>query len=89
MLALPFVNLHYGKHGEINGVILSDGTGVRFPREVSYQFESMLKIGQSITASGYGTKNQYGKALEATELGFAGQQDSLSYSSISPMWSKE
>lgn len=82
-------HLHYGKHGEINGVILADGTSVRFPREVSYQFEPMLKIGQSITASGYGSKNQYGRALEATELGFAGQQDSLSYSSISPMWSKE
>ena len=82
--------LHYGRHGEVNGVILSDGTSVRFPREVSYQFEPMLKIGQSITASGYGTKNQYGKALEATELGFAGQQDNnLSYSSISSIWSKE
>ncbi|HET7062525.1 MAG TPA: hypothetical protein VFI43_10145 [Nitrosospira sp.] len=67
-------HLHYGKRGEINGVILSDGTTVRFPHEASYQFAPMLKIGQSITVSGYGTKNQYGQALEATELAPAGEQ---------------
>ena len=66
-------HLHFGKRGEINGVILADGTTVRFSREASYQFAPMLKIGQSISASGYGTKNQYGQAFEATALGARGQ----------------
>ena len=66
-------HLHFGKHGEINGVILADGTIVRFSREASSQFAPMLKIGQSISASGYGTKNQYGQAFEATALGALGQ----------------
>lgn len=66
-------HLHFGKRGEVNGVILGNGTVVRFPREASYQFAPMLKIGQSISASGYGTKNQYGQALEATALGPVGQ----------------
>lgn len=66
-------HLHFGKRGEINGVILADGTIVRFSREASYQFAPMLNIGQSISASGYGTKNQYGQAFEATALGAMGQ----------------
>ena len=66
-------HLHFGKHGEINGVILADGTIVRFSREASYKFAPMLKIGQDISASGYGTKNQYGQAFEATALGRMGQ----------------
>jgi hypothetical protein len=66
-------HLHFGKHGEINGVILADGTIVRFSREASYPFAHLLKIGQDISASGYGTKNQYGQAFEATALGPMGQ----------------
>ena len=66
-------HLHFGKHGEINGVILADGTIVRFSRAASSQFAPMLKIGQDISASGYGTKNQYGHAFEATALGPMGQ----------------
>lgn len=65
--------LYYGKHGEINGLILADGTIVRFSREASFQFAPMFKVGQSISASGYGTKNQYGRAFEATALGPVGQ----------------
>ena len=66
-------HLYHGKHGEINGLILADGTIVRFSREASFQFAPMFKIGQSISASGYGTKNQYGQAFEATALGPVGQ----------------
>lgn len=66
-------HLHFGKRGEINGVVLADGTIVRFSREASSQFAPMLKIGQNISASGYGTKNEYGRALEATALGAMGE----------------
>ena len=66
-------NVRYGGKGEINGVILANGTIVRFPRHVSYQFAQLFQVGRSIAASGYGTENQYGRALEATALGPVGQ----------------
>lgn len=65
--------LRSGGRGEINGVILADGTIVRFPREVSYRFASLFQIGQRIAVTGYGTQNQFGRAIEATALGADGQ----------------
>lgn len=65
--------LRYGGRGEINGLILADGAIVRFPREVSYQFGNLFRIGQTIAVSGYGTQNQYGRALEVTVLRPLGQ----------------
>ena len=62
-------HLRYGKHGGINGVILADGIIVRFSRETSRPVAPLLKIGQGISASGYGTKNPHGQAFEATVLG--------------------
>lgn len=66
-------HVRFGGRGEINGVILADGTIVRFPREASYRFASLFQIGQRIAATGYGTQNQFGRALEATALGADGQ----------------
>lgn len=65
--------LRFGGRGEINGVILADGTIIRFPREASYRFDGLFRIGQRIAAAGYGTQNQFGRALEATALGAEGQ----------------
>ncbi|WP_374564318.1 hypothetical protein [Nitrosomonas sp.] len=65
--------LRHNKHGEINGVILADGTIVHFSREASRQFAPMLKIGQNISVSGHGTRNQHGQAIEAVALGPAEQ----------------
>lgn len=66
-------HLRYGGRGEVNGLILADGTIVRFPREASFQLASLLRIGQAIVASGYGTQNEFGRALEVTALGPQGQ----------------
>lgn len=66
-------HLRYGKRGEVNGLILADGTIVRFPREASYQFASLFRVGQGIAAAGYGTQNEFGRALEVTALGPQGQ----------------
>jgi hypothetical protein len=66
-------HLRYGGRGEINGAILADGTIIRFPREVSYRFSNLLQLGQQISAAGYGTQNEYGRALEITALAAAGQ----------------
>ena len=65
--------LMYGARGELNGVMLDNGSIVRFPPDVGYQFANQLQVGQPITALGYGTQNQYGLALEATAIGATGQ----------------
>lgn len=72
-------HLRHGGKGEINGVILADGTIVRFPREVSYRFGHLFRVGQGIAASGYGTQNQHGRAFEATALGPLGQPPQAIY----------
>ena len=51
----------FGRHGEVNGIILSDGTIVHFdPRMLDDESDmSNVKtdVGQSLQASGLGTKN--------------------------------
>jgi hypothetical protein len=65
--------LLYGPRGDVNGMVLSDGSIVRFPPHVAYQIGNLLQVGQAISATGYGVQNQYGKALEATAIGAQGQ----------------
>jgi hypothetical protein len=66
-------HLRFGGKGEVNGVILSDGTIIRFKREALYRFGGLLQVGQRIAATGFGSENEYGRALEATALGPEGQ----------------
>ena len=65
--------LRFGGKGEVNGVILTDGTIIRFKREALYRFGGLLQIGQRVAATGYGSENQFGRALEASALGAEGQ----------------
>lgn len=58
----------FGRRGEVNGVVLSDGTIVRFGPRVLNESQVKVDIGQTIRVSGFGTKNERGQALEATEL---------------------
>jgi hypothetical protein len=57
--------------GDVNGVVLEDGSVVRFPPNVRRQFPGVLQPGISISASGYGTQTRFGRALDATTLGGA------------------
>ena len=72
-------HLRFGK-GEVNGVILADGAIVRFKRETFHRFGGLLQVGQRIAARGYGSENQFGRALEATALGAEGQPPQPLYS---------
>lgn len=55
-----------GPRGEANGVILDDGSIVRFaPDSVSLPLER----GASFAAAGMGTRNAYGTAIEAISVG--------------------
>lgn len=58
-----------GPKGEANGVMLEDGSIVRFPPHVAFQFAQWLQPGQPVAARGYGTQNQFGRALEAIAIG--------------------
>lgn len=55
-----------GPRGEANGVILSDGSIVRFPPE---SLRLSVQTGAPFAASGLGTRNTYGTSLEAVSMG--------------------
>lgn len=58
-----------GPHSVPNGVILDNGTVVRFPPHVGEAFADRLRPGNRLTAQGYGTSGPAGTALEAVALG--------------------
>jgi hypothetical protein len=58
--------------GEPDGVMLSDGTIVKIPPPVAQQFSSLLRPDVVVAAVGYGTRNRYGEALQATAFGTPG-----------------
>jgi hypothetical protein len=58
-----------GRNGEVNGVLLADGTVVRFPPHAAFDFAALLQPGKAFAAEGLGTENAYGKGLEATAIG--------------------
>jgi hypothetical protein len=58
-----------GPRGDPNGVILDNGTIVRFRREAVYAASAQMKVGARLAAKGYGTENEYGRAIEANAIG--------------------
>ncbi|MEW6491485.1 MAG: hypothetical protein AB1589_02885 [Cyanobacteriota bacterium] len=68
-----------GQKGEINGIILTDGSQVRFsPDRIGSQLSNLAKPGVRVQAQGFGTKNSYGQALEATSLIVDGRNIAIS-----------
>jgi hypothetical protein len=62
-----------GQRGDINGVVLSNGAVVRFPRYASHQLDSIANVGDKVQAEGFGTRNDSGQTVEATTLIINGQ----------------
>jgi len=58
-----------GPRGEPNGVILDNGTIVRFGKDAAYAASTQMKVGARLAAKGYGTENEYGRALDAASIG--------------------
>jgi hypothetical protein len=58
-----------GKKGEVNGVLLEDGTVVRFPRHAAFDFAALLQPGQTLAVEGLGSQTAFGRGVEATALG--------------------
>lgn len=60
--------LLYGTKGEVQGMVLSDGTQVWLPPDVNDDFRRTLRIGEKVNVEGYGTQNEFGRAIEALAM---------------------
>ncbi|MFM0238901.1 hypothetical protein [Paraburkholderia phytofirmans] len=63
--------------GEPDGVMLSNGTVIKMPPPQAQQFASLMRPDAVVAASGYGTRNQFGEALQATAFGTPGNVTQL------------
>jgi hypothetical protein len=61
--------LLYTPRGDANGVLLDDGSIVRFPPHVGTALAAALRPGRPLFARGWGSRNPQGSALAATALG--------------------
>ncbi|HDR9483193.1 TPA: hypothetical protein QDC20_000292 [Burkholderia aenigmatica] len=58
--------------GEPDGVMLDSGAIVKLTVPAAQQFGALLAPGERVAAVGYGTRNAYGEALQATAFGAPG-----------------
>ena len=63
------VLLYHALKGIVQGMVLSDDTQIRLPPDTSEDLRRSLQVGQSVTIKGNGTKNQFGRAIEAVAIG--------------------
>ncbi|MBW4684531.1 MAG: hypothetical protein KME40_05395 [Komarekiella atlantica HA4396-MV6] len=61
----------------IKGVIISNGTIVKFTRHVGDHLASVANICDKVQANGFGTRNRFGQILEVTALSVNGQPVAL------------
>jgi hypothetical protein len=67
------MSLH-GPRGEINGVLLTDGTVLRLPPEAAVDFASLLQPGRTVFAQGDQVSNAIGTVLDVREIGTSREQ---------------
>lgn len=58
----------FGKHGNVSGVVLKNGTALHFPRHQA-AMAGALKVGQPISGTGYWTYKKEGRVIAPTSLG--------------------
>ena len=57
----------HGKHGNVSGVVLSSGVVLHFPRHEATR-AGALKVGQSLSGTGYWTYKREGRVIAPTSL---------------------
>jgi hypothetical protein len=67
------MSLH-GPRGEINGVLLADGTVLRLPPDAAVNLTTLLQPGRMVIAQGDELSNPIGKVLEVREIGTSRNQ---------------
>ena len=56
-------------HGDVDGVLLEDGTSVRLPPHAAHMLGDLLKPGNTVVVRGFGTTSPLGTAVGAVEIG--------------------
>ena len=59
----------HGPGGDLNGVLLQDGTIVHMPPDQAEQMAAQLTVGQPLYVTGQGTDSPLGKAIDAQQIG--------------------
>ena len=59
----------HGPKGEVRGVLLEDGTAIRFPKHAAENLKPLTKAGAKCAAHGHLTTSGYGSVLDAREIG--------------------
>ncbi len=59
----------HGPRGDLNGVLLADGTIVRLPPPEAQRLAGQLAVGKTLAVRGDGTDNALGRLIEAREIG--------------------
>jgi hypothetical protein len=59
----------FGPRGELNGVLLDDGTQIHLPPPEAQRLAAQLAPGQTIYASGFGSASPLGRSLAARAIG--------------------
>lgn len=67
--------LLYTDRGDVHGVLLDNGSIVRFPPHAGAALAPTLQPGSTVSAKGWGSRGPLGSALEATAIG--GSADSM------------
>ncbi|MEH2140007.1 hypothetical protein [Nostoc sp.] len=62
-----------GHRGELNGLILSSGVEVKFAPHVGEQLVNIIQGNDKVKVQGFGSHNNYGQIIEATQLTVNGQ----------------
>lgn len=64
--------LYHGLKGVVQGMLLSDGTQVRLPPDISDDLRRSFRVGDHVMAEGNGTVNEHGRCLEALMMSVDG-----------------
>jgi hypothetical protein len=59
----------HGPRGDLNGVLLEDGTIVNLPPDEADRLAAELAVGQPLYVTGQGVASPFGKAIEAQQIG--------------------
>lgn len=61
--------LLYGRHGEMNGVLMDNGTVVHLPPPEAQRLAGLLAPGRTLTVRGDGYAGPLGRAIDARQIG--------------------
>ena len=58
-----------GPAGDVDGALLDDGTVLRMPPHIAYQFATLLAPGRTVAAQGWGLNTAFGRVIDVQSVG--------------------